>query len=418
MRQERLERRRVRALLVRAAMFTRSVAIACILSASAGILGVSACGGTDDAGSNRANPDGGSDAAIGTDAAATGDGGTDASTRPAPPPLELIPNNGGPIIKSPELVTVTWKGDDIAANLVAFDTWLPTSSLFTTMMAEWGVGAGLYGGAYSIDAVAPANMDDSAIQAVITDAINQGKVPAANGSRIYMIYPPKGTVVTTFGTGCTDFQAYHGSFQYAGEGGTALAVYSVTPRCADTFGMTPTDFTTWGASHEVMEASSDPDSQNPTWVILNQTPSTPQPGENADLCAGHPSKVEGHMVTLNYSNAAAKAGARPCVPAPAGPMFGIYSDLADVTVPPGTSVEIPIYAYADGPLPAFSVSAYASTTALTVTLGAKTAKAGDTLTLKIAASSAFTAAPGENIVSLYANSAGYGVTREIIAKRK
>ncbi len=411
--------RQVRALLPRATMFTRRVAIACILSASVGILGISACSSTEDSGSNRANPDGGSDAAIGTDGAA-GDADTDATAKaPPPPPLELIPNNGGPIIKSPELVSVTWKGDTIAADLVAFDTWLPTSSLFTTMMAEWGVGAGSHGGAYSIDTAAPVMMDDAAIQALLTDAITQGKVPAPNGSRIYMVYPPKGTIVTSFGTtGCTDFQAYHSSFQYAGEGGMALAVYSVTPRCTDTFGMTPTDFTTWGASHEVMEASSDPDAQNPTWVITSQTPSTPQPGENADLCGGHPMKVEGHMVTLNYSNAAAKAGARPCVPAPAGPMFGIYASPTEVTVPPGTSIEIPVYVYADGPLAPFSVTAYASTTALTVTLGGKTAKAGDTLTLKIAASAAFTGAPGENIVSLYANSANYGVTRQLIVSRK
>ena len=402
-------------------MITRPLVIAVIVSASAGFFGLSACSsGTSELGSNRAIPDGGSDAEIGTDAA-TDDAPSDDSARrrPAPAALELVPNNGGPIIKSPQLVSVTWKTDDLAANLVAFDTWLPTSSFFTTMMAEWGVGAGSYGGAYSVDTAAPPMMDDAAVQALLTDAITLGKVPAPNGSRIYMVYPPKGTIVQSFGTnGCSDFQAYHGSFQYAGEGGIALAVYSVTPRCADTFGMTPTDFTTWGASHEVMEASSDPDATKPTWVILNQTPSTPQPGENADLCGGHPTKVEGHMVTRNYSNVAAKAGARPCVPAPAGPMFGIYASPTAVKIAPGTSIEVPVYAYADGPLPAFTVTAYASTPALTVSLGVKTAAAGDTLTLKIAASSAFTGAPGENIVSLYASSNGYSVTRQLLAARK
>lgn len=399
------------------ALHPRKFTIACILSVSAGILAVSACSSTSDGTSNRANPDSSSDAAIGLDAS-TSDAGADDASVPPPPPLELVPNNGGPIIKSPELVSVTWKSDAIEADLVAFDTWLPSSSFFTTMMAEWGVGAGSHGGAYSIATAAPAVLDDAAIKALLTDAITQGKVPVPNGSRIYMVYPPKGTVVQSFGAGCTDFQAYHSAFQFAGEGGTALAVYSVTPRCADTFGMTPTDFTTWGASHEVMEATSDPDAQNPAWVIMNQTPSTPQPGENADLCTGQPMKADGHMVTRNYSNVAAKAGARPCVPAPAGPMFGIYANPTEVKLAPGTAIEVPVYAYADGPLPAFNVSAYASTPSLTVTLGTKTAAAGDTLTLKIAASSAFTGAEGENIVTLYASSNGYGVTRQLLARHK
>ncbi len=124
------------------------------------------------------------------------------------------------------------------------------------------------------------------------------------------------------------------------------------------------------------------------------------------------------MVTRNYSNLAAKAGARPCVPAPAGPMFGIYANPTEVKLAPGKSIEVPVYAYAEGPLPAFTVTTYASTPALTVTLGAKNAAAGDTLTLKIAASSAFTGAPGENIVSLYAASSGYGVTRQLLVQRQ
>lgn len=398
-------------------MFTRNVAMAAILFASAGILGVSACSSTGGVGSDRANPDGGNDAVTAADAA-TSDAADGAAQAPPPPSLELVPNNGGPIIKSPELVSVTWKSDAIGADLVAFDTWLPSSSFFTTMMAEWGVGAGSHGGAYALDTAAPTMLDDTGIQSLLTDAINQGKVPSPNGSRIYMVYPPKGTVVQSFGTGCADFQAYHSSFQYAGEGGMALAVYSVTPRCADTFGMTPTDFTTWGASHEAMEASSDPDAQNPAWVILNQTPSTPRPGENADLCTGQPMKADGHTVTRNYSNVAAKAGARPCVPAPAGPMFGVYASPTEVKLAPGTSMQIPIYAYADGPMPAFGVAAYSGVASLTATLDAKTASAGDTLVLTIAASSAFTGAPGENIVYLYATSNGYGVIRQLIAQRK
>src|SRR5262249_48364596 len=155
-----------------------------------------------------------------------------------------------------------------------------------------------------------------------------------------------GRTITNLGsTGCQDFQAYHGSFVAplpadAGvdAGATALAIYTVTPRCADTQGMSPLDFTTWGASHEVMEAASEPDGEHRAWVITAQTATTPELGENADLCTGHPTRVEAHMVTRNWSNVAAAKGDRPCVPAPAGPMFGAVPEASSVSVNPGSSV--------------------------------------------------------------------------------
>lgn len=362
----------------------------------------------------------------GADAVASGDAGAlpvDAG-RPPPPPLELVPNHGGPIVKSPELVTITWKGDPIAQDLVAFDTWLPGSQFFTTLMAEWGVGAGTHGGAYVVDAPAPATLAESDIATLITTAATSGLVPPPNGSRIYMIYPPSGTVVTNAGfPGCSGFQAYHSSFQYAGEGGTQLAIYAATPRCASTSGMTPLDFTTWGSSHEVMEAASDPDYNNPAWVINAQTSATPQPGENADLCTGHPVKVEGHEVTRNYSNVAAKADQRPCVPALPGPMFGIYANPAEVVVKPGTLVKVTLYAYANGPMDAWQPIVYASDPNLTAKLDKKSVKDGDTLTLTLTASKSYNEGDGANVVGLYALAGtntvvGYQTVRPLVVHSK
>jgi hypothetical protein len=45
------------------------------------------------------------------------------------PPQQLIPNQGGPILQAPSVITVTWSGDPLATQLQAFDAWLIGSNL-------------------------------------------------------------------------------------------------------------------------------------------------------------------------------------------------------------------------------------------------------------------------------------------------
>jgi hypothetical protein len=191
-----------------------------------------------------------------------------------PPPLPVIPNQGGPILAKPETVTITWNGDSLAAGLEAFDAWWVTSATWKTMMAEWGVGAGTYAGAVRLTTAAPASLGEADVAALLRAGFTAGTIPPPNGSRIYMIYPPASTEVTSFGAkGCDAFQAYHYSVDIAANGATPAtkAYYSVTPRCASTQGMSALDYVTWGASHEVMEAASDPQFDHPAWRIDSQS---------------------------------------------------------------------------------------------------------------------------------------------------
>ena len=337
------------------------------------------------------------------------------------PPLPVIPNQGGPIIAKPELVTVTWAGDSLAADLELFDRWLITSATWKTMMAEWGVGPGTYSGAARLAGAAPATLSEDDVAAILRAGFQAGTIPAPNGSRIYMIYPPTSTMVTSFGVkGCEAFQAYHSAFDVAASeaGAATKAIYGITPRCADTQGLTPLDYVTWGSSHEAMEAASDPINGSPAWRIDNQSLATPEPGENADLCAGHPTKIESHMITRNWSNVAAKAGERPCVPAPAGPMFGIFADPGEITVTPGTSTTVTIRAYAAGAVPAFSVGAFASSPSLTPKISVKTANEGDVLKLTLDVSADYVEQPGANIVFLYSQGKDYLTKRHLIVHAK
>ncbi|HEY8072897.1 MAG TPA: hypothetical protein VIF62_02275 [Labilithrix sp.] len=351
-----------------------------------------------------------------TDAAAP-DAGSDAHV--AAPPREQIPNNGGPVIASPEIVTITWQGDTINDGLEAFDDWLVASDTWKTMMAEWGVGPGTHLASYRVPTAAPGNLDDSDVKKLLQDAFAAGSIPPPNGSRIYTVYPPSGTSVTSFGSkACDTFQAYHSSFTYSGAdaGPPALAIYAITPRCdggaAD--GMQPLDYVTWGQSHEVMEASSDPDAMHPTWVIEQQTDATPDPGENADLCTSNPTKVDGHMITRNYSNAAAARGERVCVPAPPGPDFGGYVDPLAITLKPGSATTVPLHLYANGAMPDFTVLAYPGNSEITVKQSAKTGNDGTVVMLTVTTSTKYVEQEGANLVYLLAYTKDYASRRALI----
>lgn len=366
--------------------------------------------------------DGGGSVDLGDGGSTTGntDATTDAS-RPPAPPLPIIPNQGGPIIAAPEIVTITWPGDAIASGLEAFDAWMVKSAFWKDMMAEWGVGPGTYVGAVHLPGAAPATLDDAEIQKLLADGFAAGTIPRPNGSRIYTVYPPAGTTVTNFGTeGCNGFQAYHYSMAVpaSAAGPATTALYAVAPRCAATQGLSPLDFITWGQSHEVMETASDPIHSNPAWRIDQQSVATPQQGENADLCTGHPVRVDGFMVTRNWSNVAAKAGQRPCVPAPPGPMFGVYAAPGEVSVALGTTTTVKVRAYAEGAIAPFAVKAFASDPSITATLDKTKASDGDELTLTLTLPASWIEVDGQNLVSLFAQSEGYNTKRLLIVHAK
>jgi hypothetical protein len=218
------------------------------------------------------------------------------------------------------------------------------------------------------------------------------------------VYPPAGTTVTSFGSaGCQDFQAYH--FATVTPGGTPV-VYAVTPRCAFTQKLAPIDHVTWGSSHEIVEAATDPFYDAPAY--RQDDPAAGQMGENADLCTGFPLRIENHTVTANWSIKAAKADERPCVPASPGPMFGVAAPSTTPSLAKGASIDLPVTLYSNAPMGAFEVFGYAETEAVTATLSKKSGENGDEVTLHVKANAA--APSGDVRVYLYAQTADYHTT--------
>jgi hypothetical protein len=353
------------------------------------------------------SPDGGpgvSDSAVVSD----GGAGVDLIFAPAPHPGQpVVPNNGGPVLVHPSLVTITWKGDPLKDGLNAFDQWLTKSAYWTQSMAEYGVLDGEQAASFEVPDPAPPKIDDAGLQALLAGWIAQGLVPPPTPDRLYDLYLPDGTTVTEDQgkyAGCIDFQAYH-STTVPKSGPNS--VYTVIPRCHQQ-GFSDLDYITWGSSHEVAEASSDPGYPITTWVVLDSDVTDPFGGEIGDFCDGYPLTIEGHLVTALYSSKAAAAGERACVPAPAGPMFGAFADPATIDAPAGDTVKTTITIFSDAPLPKIVVQLYPVSAGVTVKPTSASGKNGDQIPIELQVGQA---TPGSLVtVEIIAQTSDYHTT--------
>jgi hypothetical protein len=162
---------------------------------------------------------------------------------------------------------------------------------------------------------------------------------------MYTLFYPSTTNVVLEGAGpqCTGFGGYHLDERYAD--GRPM-VYAAIPRCPPIGELSTLDLTTTAASHEWLEGAADPypafapaystvDADHTAWAVsFSDLPIA----EIGDMCALLPSLMtmpDGftHRVQRVWSNAKARAGGDPCVPAPAEPYFNSIPVLPeDVTI--------------------------------------------------------------------------------------
>ena len=180
------------------------------------------------------------------------------------------------------------------------------------------------------------------------------------------------------------------------------------PRCAEQGSLRGFDALTAPLSHELIEAATDPlvrtnrayaavDADHMVWNVLPL-------GEVGDLCSYDPESyqrlVGSFVVQRVWSNASAKAGHHPCVPAPAVPYFKAVPILGEaltmdyrgrevgtrgVRVPLGESRTIEVRLFADGPTEDWNVSAsdVSAPAQLSFSWDAQRGNDGDTLHLTI-----------------------------------
>jgi hypothetical protein len=149
-------------------------------------------------------------------------------------------------------------------------------------------------------------IDDSQIQAELVKQINAGVLPVENANTLYMISFPKGLTITmtdgtTVATSCQQFCAYHEGFQP--QGGLPI-YYGVIPDlsslgcamgCGAGSGLLGR--TTVSASHELIEAITDPIPTPGTSPAFPQAWNTTDGQEIGDLCQSFKGTLTGHSAT-------------------------------------------------------------------------------------------------------------------------
>jgi len=305
-----------------------------------------------DGGKADAETDGAADAAR--------DHGGVSSIYPAfTPDVPQVQNNGGVVLTSPEIVTITWPGEANAAALEAFGDDIGRGPYWAATTKEYGVGPATSGPANHVRlAEQPiAQWSDSALAAWLADhATNYAKygLPAPTPQTIYTLYLSTSTSLTVSGTdGCQQgVGGYHETFVLGG----AQIPYAVVLQCR---GAQLNDATS-SASHELIEAATDPQATNSpayiyfdgdhlAWDVFQQfqdevgdacefyfgptgsfymQPFSVVEEADAGADGGDAGLVPdagtvSYNVQRTWSNLAAAAGHNPCVPAVTGPYASV-----------------------------------------------------------------------------------------------
>ena len=392
---------------------------------SLGLIFLVACSSSN-AGSPRpdagdASDDGSAGADAGGDDAAAADAGdasSDGATGPKRPAPPQVVDLGGPVIAHPKIVPVSFPNDPLSADIDTFYAAFSSTTYWGDVTAEYAIAPAKTLAPVHVTTPADATIDDTQIQQWLASQLDgtHPEWPAPDADTLYALDYPPGTSITLYGaTSCVGFHGYHSQASV----GAMQVSYAVISRCASVpeVNVTGIQYVSAVASHEIVEALTDslpftkpawqgPDDDHQAWALALG-------GELGDMCALNgevfykPADFP-YTVQRIWSNAAAKAGKDPCVPAFTGgaPYVEAAPDVHDmvafdyqgsigstkgVRVPLGKTgtVDLDLFS-ADPSQGAFNVAAIevgTQTPNVTLTLDKNSGNSGDTLHLTIAAHS-------------------------------
>ena len=343
-----------------------------------------ACGGTTDSTAPTQSTDNGDDSGAPTttvvDAGtSTGPGPLDPNYPSKHPALPLVDFNGGAVLLAPHIIAITVDGDTMRDDLEHFSSIITTTKWWDAVRAGYcDSSGGCVGQGDAGDPVHLAAADfpttsftDSSqggaatLQDFITSMISSGKFPAPTTDTLYAIYLPSDsyTVNLDGSTSCGEFGGYHNSYSYPGTAGVdggagipgATVQYALVPRCGS-----ETE-TTLAASHEYIEAATDPHVGSGTAYYMQDQLWSIEGGEVGDLCVTQDNSDEyqesGFVVQRSWSNIAAKASHDPCVPAPAGDIYFNVAPASEAfNLKVGAKKTIVLTAFSDAPTPDWTIS--------------------------------------------------------------
>lgn len=328
------------------------------------------------------------------------------------PDVPQVVSLGGKVLASPKAMIISYTNDPNGPEVDKVAGELDPSGFWGTVTSEYGVGKLTTATPVHRPEAAPSSLNENMLVADLKANLS-GANPAwgaADSSTIYTFVIPKGTTFTGGGTCCTDFDGYHTETTV----GATPVVWAIVCSCPgfDGKGVSDVDQISVALSHELVEAATDPftgsgsayaqtDDAHAAFTIVTE-------GEVADMCEFDDDQYLtmpgiSHKVQRSWSNAAAKAGHEPCLPAPAEPYFNAAPVLNDditlqyygawptkgVKIPVNQQKTIDVELFSDGPTGAWDVSAddysalYGGPKLLDLQLDKTSGKNGDVLKLTI-----------------------------------
>jgi hypothetical protein len=300
------------------------------------------------------------------------------------PEVGQVVNNGGPVLAQPVITTVTWPNDPNVDKYEQFADQLGPTDFWKATTSEYGVGPALSDATHHVRLTteAPAMISDTELSDFVAKQVgdvNSGW-PAPVGDAVYILYLSSATSLMLQGSdACSQgVGGYHDSTVVNGK----PVAYAIVPQCGGSVGET-----TLSASHELVEAATDPypqtqpayvgfDDNHAAWDFFQQFQD-----ETGDACEFYRDSTMSStssfpfVVQRQWSNASAKAGHDPCVPAAHGTYFNVTPleleqidlDLSALgggktkskgyKVPVGQTKTIPLGFYSDGPMADWTIKA-------------------------------------------------------------
>ncbi|HEY4119875.1 MAG TPA: hypothetical protein VGM56_18540 [Byssovorax sp.] len=322
----------------------------------------------------------------------TGMAGGPSTTYPAfTPSVPTVAFGFGPVLASPQVYPVFFPGDDssFTDQLEDFSNTIGATPYWAAISGEYNVGAMVGHPAIQAPDAMTGTISDDDIQAYLEGKLNgdDPTFPTPDANTLIALYFPDGLDISLQGSqSCRDFGGYHSNITLDSNHGLRRVAYSVVPRCHHFGSLSGIDAVTGAASHEYIEAATDPypndqpaysavDNEHIYWEFAIGG------GEVGDMCAQQQSAFTKfdpfpYTVQRTWSNAAALAWHNPCVPsnstlpyfntAPETPdMINLINYMdAGVNVPVGTSKTIALDFFSDGPMQDWQIQVFDAAQAL------------------------------------------------------
>lgn len=234
---------------------------------------------------------------------------------------------GGPVLANVKVVAVLW-GDGVESTvgqkIGGFYKALVASPYFTWLSeydtASQKIGKGTLAGTVTIAPHgARKTLLDAQIEKELAAQIKSGKLPAPDADTLFMVHFPPGVSISMGGSSSCQsggFCGYHSAFK---RGGKRIA-YAVIPDMSagsgcDTgcgSGAVPFDVVTSVSSHELVEATTDPEVGLATGLAAPLAWYDEKNGEIGDICNGKSGKLRAKSATFTVQKQWSNA-ARACV---------------------------------------------------------------------------------------------------------